>query len=717
MATTSQYLQQLLKDKEALVESLVIKGVNAFNNETFTSLAQKVKTIKPRLQDKTVNPVEKGIDITFDDSIYEGLRTVTINPIKANMINGLTTDNIKKGVKILDITGTYGGTSQAKYVTPSTEQQIIKPDDDIEFLSQVIVQPVTSAVDDDIAPKNIRKGVNILGIEGTFEGDFFFQTKDVSAKPLEDTIVVPDYGYDALESVKIAGVTPAIDSMIQPGNIKKDVTILGVKGTYAPDPSMDNKYITPTLYQQTIYPDEGYSYFDKVTIRAVDSSIDSDLKSSNIREGVSVLGVTGSLKELLGAEAYVSPSTELQIILPKESEGKNAITKVTVNPVDNTIDTNITSGNIKQGVSILGVEGTYTGPSKLQDKVSAPSHEDIVITADSDYDALSSVTITKVDTEDITVNPSMETKTYERSTDKFINSVTVNPVTSDVDANIRPENIKQNMSILGVVGNYTGEPQTYYSTLNKSGSGTSCGILNCIIDIPPTTVITNGYGTFSTLAYLKRVPDLDYSSLKDCTYMFQKCSRMTDTSGAVNFKSITKATFMFQNSGITSLDCSTWDVSNADNFNQFCNNCQSLVTVNLSNWQNEKGMGVTGLFWQCSNLKNIIANNARVRITGSSTMCIYCKNLVEADFSWMYNTGNINISEMFSGCNSLQKLDIRNLDMTLITTSSYYENTFYRIPSGCLIIVKDDANKAWMNTNFASLTNVKTVAEYEEASA
>lgn len=716
MATTSQYLEQLVKDKEVLVENLVIKGVNALNNETFTSLAQKVKTIKPRLQDKTVNPVENGTSVTFDKTTYEGLNTVTINPITANMISNLSADHIKKGVKILNITGTYGGTSQAKYVTPSTEQQIIKPDQDIEFLSQVIVQPVTSDIDDDIAPRNIRKGVNILGMEGTFEGDFAFQTKNVSAKALEDSIITPDYGYDALESVTIAGVTSNIDSMIQPNNIKKDITILGVKGTYAPDPSMDNKYITPTLYQQTIYPDEGYSYFDKVTIRPVDSSIDSNLKSSNIKEGVSIFGVSGSVKELNGAEAYVSPSTELQVILPKTSEGKNAITRVTINPVDNTIDNNITSDNIKQGVSILGVEGTYTGPSKLQDKTSAASHEDIVITADSDYDALSSVTIKKVETEDITINPSMEEKTYERSTDKFINKVTVNPVTSDVDANIRPENIKQNMSILGVVGSYTGEPQTYYSTLNKSGSTSGCGILNCIIDIPPTTVITTGYGVFSTLAGLRRVPDLDYSALKDCTYMFYKCSALKDTSGARNFKSITTATFMFEQSGITSLDCSTWNVSNATNFNQFCNTCSSLVTLNVSNWQNSKGLYMNGFLWQCKNFKNLIANNAWVKAGYCGTMFQYCSSVVELDLSWLYNEGDINTTDMFNKCSSLQKIDLRNFNLSLISSGNC-SNMFKSVPAACLIIVKDDASKEWMNTNFANWTNVKTVAEYEEASA
>ena len=42
---------------------------------------------------------------------------------------------------------------------------------------------------------------------------------------------------------------------------------------------------------------------------------------------------------------------------------------------------------------------------------------------------------------------------------------------------------------------------------------------------------------------------------------------------------------------------------------------------------------------------------------------------------------------------------------------------FKSVPTSCLIIVKDDASKEWMSTNFASWTNVKTVAEYEGASA
>lgn len=46
MATTADYLTQLQADKQALVDNLVAKGVNATNDETFTSLVPKVADIQ-----------------------------------------------------------------------------------------------------------------------------------------------------------------------------------------------------------------------------------------------------------------------------------------------------------------------------------------------------------------------------------------------------------------------------------------------------------------------------------------------------------------------------------------------------------------------------------------------------------------------------------------------------------------------------------------------
>lgn len=86
------------------------------------------------------------------------------------------------------------------------------------------------------------------------------------------------------------------------------------------------------------------------------------LTSNKIKQGESVLGIIGSVKELNGQVKTITPSTIEQSIEP--DEGYNAITEVTISAVTSTIDSNIQAGNIKKGVTILGVTGTYEGTTE-----------------------------------------------------------------------------------------------------------------------------------------------------------------------------------------------------------------------------------------------------------------------------------------------------------------------------------------------------------------
>lgn len=73
------------------------------------------------------------------------------------------------------------------------------------------------------------------------------------------------------------------------------------------EPVLQSKSATPKTSSQTITADSGFDGLSQVTISAVNSSIDSNIKAANIKNGVSILGVTGSLQE------GITPSGELPI--------------------------------------------------------------------------------------------------------------------------------------------------------------------------------------------------------------------------------------------------------------------------------------------------------------------------------------------------------------------------------------------------------------------
>lgn len=84
-----------------------------------------------------------------------------------------------------------------------------------------------------IIPANIRSGVEVLGVTGSMEPDKPDQTKTCTPTTSQQ-VISADTGYE-LTSVTVNGVTASIDANIVAGNIKNGVSILGVNGTYGSD--------------------------------------------------------------------------------------------------------------------------------------------------------------------------------------------------------------------------------------------------------------------------------------------------------------------------------------------------------------------------------------------------------------------------------------------------------------------------------------------------
>lgn len=203
--------------------------------------------------------------------------------------------------------------------------------------------------------------------------------------------------------------------------------------------SFQSKTVNPSESAQTIKADNGYDGLSQVTVNAVSRTY------------------VGSGVTKKSAATYTPGTSDQSIASGQYLNGTQTIKG----------DSNLTAGNIRNGVKIFNVTGNYAGSSssggsspKLQTKTATPSESTQTISPDSGYDGLSSVTVNAV------------SRTYVGSGVTKKAAATYTPKTSDQsiaasqylsgaqtikgDANLVAGNIKSGVSIFGVTGTYAG---------------------------------------------------------------------------------------------------------------------------------------------------------------------------------------------------------------------------------------------------------------------
>lgn len=208
-------------------------------------------------------------------------------------------------------------------------------------------------------------------------------------------------------------------------------------------------------------------------------------KNNNLTDFLT--GVANAIRTKKGTSDLINPQdfeSEISSIKTEKAEQEKSVSISTNGTTEVTPD----SGKVLSKVSVT----TNVQPT-LQEKTVVPTTTQQIVTADSGKYGLSKVTVSAIQTEEkiqaagtsnievtptsgkyltkVTVQPTpSETKTVIPTTaaqtitptsGKYISKVTVEAVTSSIDSNIVAENIKKDVTILGVTG-----------TLESGSSGT-----------------------------------------------------------------------------------------------------------------------------------------------------------------------------------------------------------------------------------------------------
>lgn len=171
---------------------------------------------------------------------------------------------------------------------------------------------------------------------------------------------------DRLETAKAAiGTAIAGKGVAVPSGTKLDGMAALINGIeQGSDPVLQSKTVSPTTSSQTVKPDSGYDGLSQVTVNAMPTATQATpsisvssggliTASATQSAGYVAAGTKKATKQLtVQAAQTITPGTSNKTI----SSGRYLTGTQTIKG-----DSNLVAGNIKNGVSIFGVAGTFEG--------------------------------------------------------------------------------------------------------------------------------------------------------------------------------------------------------------------------------------------------------------------------------------------------------------------------------------------------------------------
>ena len=163
-------------------------------------------------------------------------------------------------------------TLEARTVTPSTSQQIIKPSrDEYDGLSQVTVEATpleTRTVNPSTSSQTITPSGSNIGFSTVTVNPYRLQSKNVTPSTNAQN-VSPDSGYNGLSSVSVGAVSLQhmnIPLTSQTTTYQPSSGYIGLSSVTVDGITLQNKTVTPSSSIQYISADSGYNGLGTVTV-------------------------------------------------------------------------------------------------------------------------------------------------------------------------------------------------------------------------------------------------------------------------------------------------------------------------------------------------------------------------------------------------------------------------------------------------------------------
>ena len=345
------------------------------NGKYFSSVTVNVPSETFNTQTKTVTPTESTQTVSPDNG-YNGLSTVTVNPISSTYIGsavptkGATTITPNSNSQTAISSGTYATGNIIVSAVPSETKEITSngtyAPTSGKWFSSVTVDVPSSGIDTSDATAtadDIEEGKtayvngekitgNIKTVNSTDTGsgmNFYyadFQSANNSIRVQIEEKRDELYRNGSYCNVYVPGITfgNASPKDVAAGKTFTSIDGLKIKGTATTEtstPTLQPKSVTPTESEQTVTPDAGYDGLSSVTVGAISSTYVGS-------------GITRK------SAATITPTTTNQTI----DAGQYLSGAQTIKG-----DGNLVPENIISGKSIFGVSGSvviqkyYTGTS------------------------------------------------------------------------------------------------------------------------------------------------------------------------------------------------------------------------------------------------------------------------------------------------------------------------------------------------------------------